>query len=236
MMGLCSLEVNCFLSLKGWWGTDVHLSLSLVPWFLFVCLSPGLLLRPGASFYLLFWDLHYVISVYFFRRLYIFIFNCHLPSSLLCVVSVFVPGNSAQCMTALVRWEEGRRECIQAFCKEVWWREMIFHCSQAQRSVTSAEGLWLVCVHLRLLQVWSWLLCRMSPQGGSLGTGCLSPVPSSVMQGDNPSRSSDCCLILLFTNRFDLLFLEIWLRWCGMGNGLFWFCWYKQECSAFPSD
>lgn len=161
------------------------------------------------------------MNVHLFRSFYLFF-----------LIAICLHCTVRYCIS--VSWEEGRKwsTFTQVSHSKAWWQEMTFSCTVVEECNLCRRAAADLCLHLRLLQVWSQLLCRMSPQGGSLGADCLW----ELCRESSPVIPVDCCFILFLSNQFDMLFLEMLLRQHSMENVLvFFFFLNKQDCSAFPS-
>lgn len=153
------------------------------------------------------------MNVHLFRSFYLFF-----------LIAICLHCTVRYCIS--VSWEEGRKwsTFTQVSHSKAWWQEMTFSCTVVEECNLCRRAAADLCLHLRLLQVWSQLLCRMSPQGGSLGADCLW----ELCRESSPVIPVDCCFILFLSNQFDMLFLEMLLRQHSMENVLVFFFFFKQ--------
>lgn len=133
-----------------------------------------------------------------------------------------------------VSWEEGRKGSTftKVSCSKAWWQEKTFPCKAPEECNLYRRAVADLCLYLRLLQVWSQLFCRMSPQGGSLGAGCLCVL-----------RRESTPVIPVDLLPYFVSFKPVWrvvprnavkATHHGICVGFFFLLLFKQECSAFP--
>lgn len=110
------------------------------------------------------------MNVHLFRSFYLFF-----------LIAICLHCTVRYCIS--VSWEEGRKwsTFTQVSHSKAWWQEMTFSCTVVEECNLCRRAAVDLCLHLRLLQVWSQLLCRWKSGGG---------LPVRVMQGVNPSHSS----------------------------------------------